>query len=85
MKVRDYYVVLGVERTESPDGIRRAFHELALRYHPDRAGDGATALFQELVEAYRVLWDPRARTAYDRAIRHSEGAVPKAPIEVPFA
>jgi DnaJ-class molecular chaperone len=38
METRSFYVVLGVPRTESPAGIRKAFRELALRYHPDRAG-----------------------------------------------
>lgn len=84
---RDYYVVLGVERAERAEGIRRAFHELALRYHPDRAGEGATALFQELVEAYRVLSDARTRAAYDRALKHAESAGGRAapPISVPFS
>ena len=90
MKLRDYYVVLGVERGEPHEGIRRAFHELALRYHPDRAGEGATALFQDLVEAYRVLSDARTRAAYDRALRHAESAAGKAApsspaIPVPFS
>jgi curved DNA-binding protein CbpA len=89
VKLRDYYVVLGVERGEPFDGIRRAFHELALRYHPDRAGEGATALFQDLVEAYRVLSDARTRAAYDRALKHAESAVgraaPAPAIPVPFA
>jgi curved DNA-binding protein CbpA len=88
VKLRDYYVVLGVDRGEPPDGIRRAFHELALRYHPDRAGESATALFQDLVEAYRVLSDGRTRAAYDRALRHAESAAGKASpspaIPVPF-
>jgi curved DNA-binding protein CbpA len=89
VKRRDYYVVLGVERGEPAEGIRRAFHELALRYHPDRAGEGATALFQELVEAYRVLSDGRTRAAYDRALKHAEAAsgkaAPPAAIPVPFS
>jgi molecular chaperone DnaJ len=72
MRVRDYYVVLGVPRTESAGGIREAFRHLALRYHPDRAGATSTPLFQEIVEAYRVLGDPQKRALYDRALRHAE-------------
>lgn len=72
MKVRDYYVVLGVDRGAPGESIRRAFHELALKYHPDRAGAMATGLFSDIVEAYRVLSDARARAAYDRALAHSE-------------
>ena len=78
MRFRDYYVVLGVPRTESEGGIREAFRHLALRFHPDRAGAPSTPLFQEIVEAYRVLSDPRKRDLYDRALRHAERS-PEAP------
>jgi molecular chaperone DnaJ len=89
MKVRDYYVVLGVDRAAPPETIRRAFHELALKYHPDRAGAMATALFSDIVEAYRVLSDARSRAAYDRALAHSRVAVgdelPVTPVPIPGA
>lgn len=76
MTGKDYYVVLGVERTESPEGIRQAFRELALRYHPDRGGPNATRFFQDIVEAYRVLSDPRQRVSYDQGLHHAEADEP---------
>src|SRR5262249_35648419 len=47
-------------------GIRRAFRDLALRYHPDRAGPATTRSFQDILRAYEVLSDPTRRTDYDR-------------------
>jgi molecular chaperone DnaJ len=69
MATRDYYAVLGVSRMVNADGIRRAFKERALEYHPDRAGPEATEAFQSITEAYRVLSDQGARTAYDDTLR----------------
>jgi molecular chaperone DnaJ len=73
---RSYYVVLGVPRDESSAGIRAAYRDLVTRYHPDRAGPRATPLFQEVVEAYRVLSDPRARASYDAGLDHTRRSVP---------
>jgi molecular chaperone DnaJ len=71
MARRNFYGVLGVEPTESSAGIRHAFRELALRYHPDRAGADNTRFFQEIVEAYQVLSDPRQRASYDEGLGHA--------------
>ncbi|HWC75021.1 MAG TPA: DnaJ domain-containing protein [Gemmatimonadales bacterium] len=68
---RDYYVILGVDRGESQRGIRDAYHHLALRFHPDRAGEQSTELFREIVEAYQTLSDPQARRSYDRGLEHA--------------
>ena len=70
MLTRNFYIVLGVPANESSAGIRRAFRELALRYHPDRAGVQGTRHFQELTEAYDVLSDPERRASYDEGLRH---------------
>lgn len=67
----DYYLVLGIPRTESAQGVRDAFRKLALRYHPDRAGPGSTRQFQDIVEAFQVLSDPQLREDYDRRWRPS--------------
>jgi molecular chaperone DnaJ len=63
---RDYYDVLGVERSATRDQIKQAYRKLALQYHPDRnkAAD-ATAKFREIAEAYAVLSDDAKRHAYD--------------------
>ena len=54
---RDYYEVLGVDRSASADDIKRSYRRLAMKYHPDRnPGDAeAEALFKEASEAYEVL------------------------------
>lgn len=65
---RDFYEVLGVERTCSEDEIRRAYRKLALKYHPDRNRDDPSAegKFKEATEAYTVLSDADKRANYDR-------------------
>ena len=72
MPKRSYYLVLGISETESREGVRRAFRELAARYHPDRAGPKSTPFFQEIVTAYRTLADPERRASYDAGLRGAE-------------
>ena len=61
----DHYAALGLTPAVGVAEIRRAYRLLALRHHPDRAGPDATATFQRIAEAYRVLSDPWLRSAYD--------------------
>lgn len=63
---RDYYDILGVSRTASPDDIKKAYRKLALQYHPDRAGKDAEEQFKLVNEAYQVLSDATKRTQYDQ-------------------
>ncbi len=64
---RDYYEVLGIGKDASPEDIKKAFRQQALKYHPDRNREpGAGDKFKEVAEAYQILNDPERRTAYDR-------------------
>ena len=65
---RDFYEVLGVARDSEPDDVKRAYRQMALKFHPDRnPGDkDAEKRFKEAAEAYEVLSDPEKRQRYDR-------------------
>jgi curved DNA-binding protein len=68
MEYKDYYKILGVERTADGNGIKRAYRKLAVKYHPDKnPGDkSAEERFKEINEAYEVLGDPKKRARYDQ-------------------
>lgn len=61
---KDYYKILGVEKSASEDDIKKAFRKLAHQYHPDKKG-GDEAKFKEVNEAYSVLSDKNKRSQYD--------------------
>lgn len=65
---RDYYDILSVSREASPDEIKRAYRQAAMKYHPDRNGDDPECeqKFKEAAEAYEVLSDSAKRQRYDR-------------------
>jgi molecular chaperone DnaJ len=73
--VDDYYKLLGLDPKVAHADVRRAWRRLALRWHPDRAGEGATGTFQKIQAAYAVLADPVSRAAYDRRQGSAIGAV----------
>ncbi|XP_026183218.1 dnaJ homolog subfamily B member 9-like [Mastacembelus armatus] len=65
---RDYYEILGVPRDATERQIKKAFHKLALKYHPDRNKDpDAEAKFREIAEAYETLSDDKRRRVYDQS------------------
>jgi curved DNA-binding protein len=68
MEYRDYYKVLGLDKSATEKDIKSAFRRLAQRYHPDKnPGDrSAEERFKEINEAYEVLGDPQKRAKYDR-------------------
>ena len=63
--MRDYYEVLGVSPDAGADEIKRAYRQLARRYHPDISGDERGAAFLEVARAYEVLRDSERRRSYD--------------------
>jgi molecular chaperone DnaJ len=64
---RDYYEVLGIDKSATPDQIKQAYRKLALQYHPDRNKDSeATEKFKEISEAYAVLSDEKKKAQYDQ-------------------
>ena len=65
MSKRDYYEVLGVNKSASEDEIKKAFRKAAVKYHPDKEG-GDEAKFKEVNEAYEVLKDKQKRQRYDQ-------------------
>jgi molecular chaperone DnaJ len=68
MSKRDYYKVLGVERSASQEEIKKAYRKLALQHHPDRnpGNKEAEDNFKEAAEAYEVLGDPEKRRKFDQ-------------------
>ena len=68
MAKKDFYAVLGVSRSASPEELKKAYRKLAMQYHPDKnPGDKkAEEKFKELSEAYDTLSDPKKREVYDQ-------------------
>ncbi len=74
----DYYEILGVPKDADAEHIRKAFRTLARQLHPDRAGPEATARFQRILEAYRML------TNFPDSGRSQEAPSPTAPSSSPI-
>ena len=74
----DYYQLLGIIRTVTPDQIRSAFHRFAREHHPDNftadpeEAERHTMLYQQASEAHRVLLDPTKRQLYDEGLAKGE-------------
>jgi curved DNA-binding protein len=67
MEFKDYYKILGIERSATVEDVKSAYRKLARKHHPDVSKEaGAEARFKEIGEAYQVLQDPQKRAAYDQ-------------------
>jgi curved DNA-binding protein len=68
MDYKDYYKILGLERSASADEVRKMYRKLAMQYHPDRnpGNKQAEERFKDINEAYQVLNDPQKRARYDQ-------------------
>jgi len=62
--MKDYYEILGIQKTASKDEVKKAFRKLAAKYHPDKK-TGDEAKFKEISEAYSTLSDDKKRAEYD--------------------
>ena len=65
---KDYYEILGISRNATSDEVKKAYRQMALKFHPDKNPDNKEAedKFKEAAEAYSVLIDSEKRSIYDR-------------------
>ncbi|XP_074008637.1 dnaJ homolog subfamily B member 8 [Numenius arquata] len=70
----DYYKVLGLQRSASQDDVKKSYHKLALKWHPDKNPSNkeeAEKKFKAVAEAYEVLSDPQKRLLYDMSVKET--------------
>ncbi|XP_009888151.1 PREDICTED: dnaJ homolog subfamily B member 8 [Charadrius vociferus] len=68
----DYYKVLGLQKSASQEDVKKSYHKLALKWHPDKNPSNkeeAEKKFKAVAEAYKVLSDPQKRSLYDRSVK----------------
>ena len=70
----DYYAVLGITKSSSPEEIKQAYRKLAMKHHPDKGGDEAE--FKKINEAYAVLGNPEKKSQYDSPRQQNQDWTP---------
>jgi len=83
---KDYYKILGVQKSASDEEIKKAYRKMALKYHPDKnKSPGAEEKFKEIAEAYDVLSDPEKRKMFDQfgeeGLKGGGGSAPGGPTD----
>lgn len=72
MEYKDYYKILGINKNATENEIKKAYRNLALKYHPDKNSDpNAKNKFNEISEAYQILSDEKKRWNYDHKEKHN--------------
>ena len=68
MRLKNYYTILEVPPSATPQDVKKAYRRLALQYHPDKnpGNEAAESYFKEIQEAYHILSDPERRSAYNQ-------------------
>lgn len=69
----DYYQILNISKTASPEAVKKAYRRMSGKYHPDNAGEKAREMFDKVQEAYTVLSDEGKRAAYDQMLNGNSG------------
>ena len=65
----DYYKILGVSATATEEEIKKAYRELAKKWHPDKNNGNETEMFKNITEAYNILSDERKKEEYDNEFK----------------
>jgi molecular chaperone DnaJ len=70
MSSKDYYAILGVDKSATPEEIKKKYRKLAIQYHPDKTGNDpvSSEKFKDITEAYDTLSDPDKRRKYDNPV-----------------
>ncbi|CAD8119354.1 unnamed protein product [Paramecium sonneborni] len=68
--MKNHYDILGLERNAKPNQIKKAYHKLALQWHPDKNSEfGATDQFYQITEAYTTLSKEESKSKYDKRLQ----------------
>jgi curved DNA-binding protein CbpA len=72
-----HYKILGIKRSAAPEEVKKAYFEMAKKYHPDSGDETEIRKFHEVADAYKILSDPDSRRAYDLTLKPLDEGVTK--------